>query len=87
MDIYPSTPRKSNGITSGIKTAVFVVVLGTMAAIADHAFFVAPHAVLPANAGEAPTVAAAAPAAEVDPVPPALHPNEADAAVPQAPTF
>jgi hypothetical protein len=87
MDIYPSTRRDSRGITSGMKTAVFVVVLGTMAAVADHAFFVAPHAALPEAGGKARAVAAAPMAIPDDPLPPSLHPNQADADAPQAPTF
>ncbi len=87
MDIYPSTRRESTGFTSGVKTAVFVVVLGTLAAVADHAYFVAPHADTRPTVGGAPAAAVAEPTAPSFALPPELHPTQADVAAAPAPTF
>jgi hypothetical protein len=85
MDRYPFPRRESREFGSGIKTAVVVVVLGTLAAVADHAFFVAPHAAVRAVVADAP---AAAPAAVALPsgLPSDLRPTVTDADTP-APTF
>lgn len=81
MNLHPSTSREAGGFASGMRTAIVVVVLGTLAVVADHAFFIAPYAVTPAAAAVAP----AALAADVS-LPASLHPTSADVA-PQAPTF
>ncbi|MFO1413677.1 MAG: hypothetical protein U1F10_07165 [Burkholderiales bacterium] len=84
MDRYPApAPARDRGFASGIKTAVVVVVLGTLAAVADHAFYVTPHAVAPAAAAAGPI--AGAPVAG-DRLPPDLHPTAADTSEP-APSF
>lgn len=80
MDHDPSTSEQRSFV-SGMRTAVVVVVLCTLAVVADHAFFVAPHAVSQAAASVAP------PAAIVvsdDPLPPDLHPTAADIEAPPA---
>ncbi|MFO1395583.1 MAG: hypothetical protein U1F48_00830 [Burkholderiales bacterium] len=83
MDIYPSNSRENRGFASGMRTAVVVVVLGTLAVVADQAFFVTPQPVAHAVAAEAPVPAALVPG---DTLPPELHPTAADV-TPPAPTF
>lgn len=83
MDIYLSNSRENRSFASGVRTAVVVVVLGTLAVVADHAYFVAPQPVAHAFAAEAPAPAGLLPG---DTLPPELHPTAADV-TPPAPTF
>lgn len=83
MDIYPANSSDRRGFASGMRTAVVVVALGTLAIVADHAFFVAPQAVTHAVAAESSPRAVTK---TDDSLPPDLHPTAADV-VPQAPTF
>ena len=39
-----SKHKDGNGFVTGIKTVALIVILGAIAAVADHAFFIAPHA-------------------------------------------
>jgi len=80
MDIYPSASER-RGFASGMRTAAVVVVLCTLAVVADHAFFVAPHAVSQAADFTAPPVAAVT---GDTPLPPDLHPTAADVEAPPA---
>ena len=44
MDPNSTDPyEKRRALPSGVKTAAFVVILGAVALMADHAFFIAPH--------------------------------------------
>ncbi len=83
MDIYPDNSRENRGFVSGMRTVVVIVALGTLAVVADQAYFRAPHAVDHAIASEAP-----APAVTMidDTLPSSLHPTAADV-TPPAPTF
>ena len=38
-----STPHGGSCFLTGIKTVVLIVILGAIAAVADHAFFIAPY--------------------------------------------
>jgi hypothetical protein len=40
IDLY----KRSRRFQSGLKTAVFIIVLGLVAVLADRAYFVSPHA-------------------------------------------
>jgi hypothetical protein len=84
MDIYPESRRATTGFGAGARTALIVVVLGSLAAFADHAYFLAPHdPVQPVAAATAPV---AAPAPDGVAFTADLHPTAADVA-PQPPTF
>ena len=83
MDIYLHNSRENREFASGMRTAVVVVVLGTLAVVADYAFFVAPQPVERTIAAE--VAVPAAPSAG-DALPPDLHPTAADVA-PPTPTF
>lgn len=56
MESNNALSREGFGFASGLKTAVVIVILGTVAVIMDHAFFIAPYRA-------APTVGAVTPAA------------------------
>ena len=43
-----NAPHVSSRISSGVRTAAFIVILGAVAVAADHAFFVAPRMAAPA---------------------------------------
>jgi hypothetical protein len=86
MDIDPASRRDSSGFTTGVKTAVFVVVLGTVAALADHAYFVAPHAAVQPVVTDVAASRVAAPSLDGYALPPDMRPTQADVTNP-APTF
>jgi len=67
----------------GIKTVALVLILGSVALMADHAFFVAPHA---RPAAEPVRVTASSVATDGFALPDNMHPTAADVTAP-APTF
>jgi hypothetical protein len=84
MESHSPTSRDTSRFASGVRTAVFVVVLGTVAAVTDHAFFIAPHGVSQASAANAAPLAT--PPNAGDALPPDLRPTTADVE-PPPPTF
>jgi hypothetical protein len=73
----PFEPRR---FASGVKTASVIVILGAVALMADHAFFVTPHVRTPA-ALAAPAATSTAPVAVNGfALPDNLRPTAADAA-------
>lgn len=86
MDIHSANRKENSGFASGVKTAVFVVVLGTIAAVADHAFFVAPHAATRPVIVDAQPAAVANASTDGYALPPEMHPTAADVPTPP-PTF
>jgi len=80
IDLY-----KRSRVQSGLKTAVFIIVLGLVAVLADRAYFVSPHAH---------AIAAMPPAAELPvsvrmegfALPDSIKPTTADVGT-QAPSF
>lgn len=43
MSFDNSTHREGSTFLTGIKTVALIVILGVVAAVADHAFFIAPY--------------------------------------------
>ena len=68
---------------SGVKTAAFVVILGAVALMADHAFFIAPQKA-PATLAPAAVSAPTRSASEGFAVPDHLRGNASDVAPPDA---
>ena len=56
-----SKHKDGNGFVTGIKTVALIVILGAVAAVADHAFFIAPHASAQHVSDIAPAATAASP--------------------------
>ena len=74
MEPRNSERNRGTSFAAGIKAAAVVVILGTIAAVADHAFFVAPHGSVQPIA-DAPPPAVAQSTSGAFTVPPELHPN------------
>ena len=84
MDSPNNDPYERARFASGIKTAAIVVILGVVAVVADHAFYVAPRAASPTAVS-----AAAAPAklsSDGFALPDSLRPHAGDVA-PPPPSF
>jgi hypothetical protein len=75
MDANRTDPYEERFL-SGVKTAAFVIILGAVALMADHAFFIAPQKA-PATLAPAATVAPVI-AGEGFALTDALRPTEAD---------
>ena len=71
------TRNESNTFGAGIKTAALIVILGAIAAVADHAFFVAPYESVK-RANDSPPAAAATPTSSAFAVPEHLRTNAGD---------
>jgi len=84
MEARNIIPSESGRVAKGIRTAALVIILGAVALMADHTFFVAPHA---RAAAEAPSPERPASVA-IDgfTLPDNLRPTAADVTTP-APTF
>ena len=63
--------------TAGMKTATLVVVLGSVAVLADHAFFIAPHAQAPVVSEHVAALPASLPGSGFT-LAESLHPTQAD---------
>jgi hypothetical protein len=84
MEPRTSDPYERQRAANGVKTAAIVVILGAIALMADHTFFIAPHSRAP-DATAAPV--AAAPASTPIALPENLrHPTSADVE-PPPPSF
>lgn len=83
METRNIIPSERGRAANGIKAAALVVILGAVALMADHAFFIAPHA---RAAAEAPAAAAAPASVATDgfALPDNLRPNQGDVAPPPA---
>ena len=77
MDNDSPMRNENNTFVAGIKTAALIVILGAIAAVADHAFFVAPHESVQ-RANDAPPAAAATPTSGAFAVPEHLRTNAGD---------
>jgi hypothetical protein len=49
--------REGFGFASGLKTAAVILILGTVAVVMDHAFFIAPYRAAPAVGAVTPAAA------------------------------
>ena len=43
MGNHDPTRNEGSSLVTGVKTVALIVILGAIAAVADHAFFIAPH--------------------------------------------
>ena len=83
MDVPEKDRYANERNAAGIRTAAIVIILGAVAVMADHAFFVAPRAASPAvSTAAAPAKVSSEGFAFAD----ALHPTEADVQ-PPPPSF
>ena len=78
MEPRNDNPYERTRLVSGVKTAAFVVILGALALIVDHVFFVAPYANTPTVAGSAVATRPANVTVEGFVVPENLRPTTAD---------
>jgi len=84
MDIPEKDRFANERHAAGIRTAAIVIILGAVAVMADHAFFIAPRGSAPVIVGAAASAVPATPTNQGITLPDVLHPTEADVQPPPA---
>lgn len=77
MDNDSPMRNEGNTFAAGVKTAALIVILGAIAAVVDHTFFIAPYESLH-RVSDAPPAAAGAPTSGAFAVPEHLRTNASD---------